>query len=47
MVEQGLKRIKSLEIIRSRIPNDFHDDLGSILSGLAMQSQIMAINDKD
>lgn len=46
-VEQGLKRIKSLEKIRTKISSDLHDDVGSILSGLAMQSQMMAFNAKD
>jgi ligand-binding sensor domain-containing protein/two-component sensor histidine kinase len=46
-VEQGLKRIKSLEIIRTKISSDLHDDVGSILSGLAMQSQMLAFNAKD
>ncbi|WP_255076729.1 sensor histidine kinase [Lacihabitans sp. CCS-44] len=46
-VERGLKRIKSLEIIRTKISSDLHDDVGSILSGLAMQSQMMAFNAKD
>lgn len=46
-VTQGLARIRALEAIRTRISSDLHDDVGSILSGLAMQSQMLAIRAKD
>jgi ligand-binding sensor domain-containing protein/two-component sensor histidine kinase len=42
-VRQGLERIRALEAIRTRISSDLHDDVGSILSGLAMQSQMLAL----
>ena len=42
-VRQGLARIRALESIRTRISSDLHDDVGSILSGLAMQSQMIAL----
>ncbi|WP_375444644.1 two-component regulator propeller domain-containing protein [uncultured Fibrella sp.] len=42
-VRQGLERIRALEAIRTRISSDLHDDVGSILSGLAMQSQMIAL----
>jgi streptogramin lyase/two-component sensor histidine kinase len=45
-IERGLKRIRSLESIRTKISSDLHDDVGSILSGLAMQSQMLAYNAK-
>ncbi len=42
-VRQRLQKIKELEAIRLRISSNLHDDVGTILSGLAMQSQMMAI----
>jgi signal transduction histidine kinase len=36
------KRQKALEALRIKISSDLHDDVGSILSGLAMQSQVMS-----
>lgn len=39
---QGIQKVKVLEAIRTKISSDLHDDVGSILSGLAMQSQVMA-----
>ena len=46
-VRQGVLKIKELEKIRTKISSDLHDDVGTILSGLAMQSQILAISAKD
>lgn len=46
-VRQGLERIRALETIRTRISSDLHDDVGSILSGLAMQSQMLALTAKE
>jgi ligand-binding sensor domain-containing protein/two-component sensor histidine kinase len=46
-VEQGISRIKALEAIRTKISADLHDDVGTILSGLAMQSQMMALTAKE
>ena len=43
-VNQRLKKVKELELIRTKISADLHDDVGSILSGLSMQTQWMAIN---
>ena len=40
--QQKWKRQKALEALRIRISSDLHDDVGSILSGLAMQSQVMS-----
>jgi signal transduction histidine kinase len=42
-VKQKIKKIKELEAMRVRISSNLHDDVGTILSGLAMQSQMMAI----
>ena len=39
---QAIQKVKALEAIRTKISSDLHDDVGSILSGLAMQSQVMA-----
>ncbi len=39
---QAVKKIKALESMRTKISSDLHDDVGSILSGLAMQSQMLA-----
>lgn len=46
-VAQEVARIRGLETIRTRISSDLHDDVGSILSGLAMQSQMMALTAKE
>lgn len=46
-VAQGVEKIKALETIRVKISSDLHDDVGSILSGLAMQSQMMAFTAKE
>ena len=42
-VKRKLLKIKELEAIRLRISSNLHDDVGTILSGLAMQSQMMAL----
>jgi ligand-binding sensor domain-containing protein/two-component sensor histidine kinase len=38
-----LGKFKELEAMRIKISSNLHDDVGTILSGLAMQSQMMAI----
>ncbi|MFN8347779.1 MAG: two-component regulator propeller domain-containing protein [Spirosomataceae bacterium] len=45
-VAQRIARLKALEAIRTKISGDLHDDVGTILSGLAMQSQMMALTAK-
>ena len=40
---QKLQRQKDLAALRTKISSDLHDDVGTILSGLAMQSQVLAI----
>lgn len=42
-LNQQLKKVKELEAIRTKISADLHDDVGSILSGLSMQSQMIAL----
>lgn len=39
---QKLKRQRDLETLRTKISIDLHDDVGSTLSGLAMQSEMLA-----
>lgn len=39
---QRLQRQKELAQLRTKISSDLHDDVGTILSGLAMQSQMLA-----
>ncbi len=40
---QKLRRQKELATLRTKISADLHDEVGTLLSGLAMQSQILAI----
>lgn len=40
---QKLRRQKELADLRTKISADLHDEVGTLLSGLAMQSQILAI----
>lgn len=42
-VHNRLKKARELEQIRTRISSNLHDEVGSILSGLAMQSEMLAI----
>ncbi|MCP9769065.1 hypothetical protein EGI22_14195 [Lacihabitans sp. LS3-19] len=42
-VWQRLKKIKEREALRTKISSDLHDDVGSILTGLSMQSQMMSL----
>ncbi len=43
---QKLKRQKDLANLRTKISSDLHDDVGTILSGLAMQSQMLTFSAK-
>lgn len=45
--QQKLKRQKELADLRTKISSDLHDEVGTLLSGLAMHSQILAIEAKD
>lgn len=45
-VRSRLRKIKELEAVRVRISSNLHDDVGTILSGLAMQSQMLALTTK-
>ncbi|MES2778186.1 MAG: two-component regulator propeller domain-containing protein [Bacteroidota bacterium] len=40
-VKQGIRKLKEQEALRTKISSDLHDEVGSTLSGLAMQSQMM------
>lgn len=42
-VSQQLKKITEREALRTKISADLHDDVGSILTGLSMQSQMMSL----
>ena len=45
--KQKLIRQKDLANLRTKISSDLHDDVGSILSGLAMQSQMLTYTAKE
>lgn len=45
--QQKIKRQKELADLRTKISSDLHDEVGTLLSGLAMHSQILAIEAKD
>lgn len=42
-----IRRLKEMAQLRIRISSDLHDNVGSILAGLAMQSQLLAHNSKE
>lgn len=44
---QKVKRQKVLAALRTKISSDLHDDVGTILSGLAMQSQMLTYSAKE
>lgn len=39
-----LEQVLAMERLRTKISSDLHDDVGSLLSGLAMQTELMEIN---
>jgi len=39
-----LRQLLAIEQLRTRISSDLHDDVGSLLSGLAMQTELMEMN---
>lgn len=39
-----LQQLLALERLRTKISSDLHDDVGSLLSGLAMQTELMEMN---
>ena len=41
--KQKLEKRLAIEKLRNKISSDLHDDVGSILTGIAMQSEIMAL----
>tara|TARA_R110000787_G_scaffold85049_2_gene181838 strand:- start:21567 stop:24605 length:3039 start_codon:yes stop_codon:yes gene_type:complete len=42
-----LQQIKAIEGLRTKISSDLHDDVGSLLSGLAMQTEMLEINARE
>lgn len=42
-VQSKLQKFKELEALRINISSNLHDDVGTILSGLAMQSEMLAL----
>ena len=44
---QRFQRQKDLAALRTKISSDLHDDVGTILSGLAMQSQMLTFTAKE
>lgn len=42
-----IKQHQELEMLRNKISADLHDDVGSILTGLSMQSEILALHADD
>jgi len=43
-IAQAIRKIKELESIRTKISSDLHDDVGTILSGIAMQAEMLSLN---
>ncbi|GLR19564.1 sensor histidine kinase [Portibacter lacus] len=41
-IKSELAKVRSLENIRSKISADLHDDVGSVLTGIAMQTEYLA-----
>lgn len=39
-----LQQVLAMELLRIKISSDLHDDVGSMLSGLAMQTELMELN---
>jgi signal transduction histidine kinase len=42
-----VRQLLALEELRTEISSDLHDNLGSLLSGLAMQSELLEVNAKE
>ncbi len=42
-----LQQLKAMDNLRTKISSDLHDDVGSLLSGLAMQTEMLEINAKE
>lgn len=43
-LQNQMKRRKQIESLRTKISSDLHDDVGSMLSGLAMQAELLQIS---
>ena len=46
-IQKVVEKIKLLEDIRSKISADLHDDVGSILTGIAMQAEYLSVKKPD
>ncbi len=45
--QRKLEKRLAIEQLRTKISSDLHDDVGSILTGLAMQSEILAVSSSE
>ena len=45
--QNQIERAEQMAAIRNKISSDLHDDVGSILTGLAMQTEVMAMTAKE
>ena len=41
------RRVEQIEVLRNKISSDLHDDVGSLLTGMAMQSEILKMSATD
>lgn len=46
-VRRGVEKVEAVATLRTKISSDLHDDVGTILSGLAMQSQMLTYSAKE
>lgn len=44
---QKIERRKAMEKLRNKISSDLHDDVGTLLAGLSMKSELMALKHSD
>lgn len=44
MINKRNQHLKELNYLRTKISSDLHDDVGTLLSGLAMQAESLALN---
>ena len=44
--QNQIKRAEQMSAVRTKISSDLHDDVGSILTGLAMQTEVLALTAK-
>ena len=46
-VSVAIQKLKVIEAMRTKISSDLHDDVGTILAGVAMQAEILALNENN